>query len=119
MLQNLVILCLTFETTFENMEFLLKIVYYALLAITTLLDVFYFGATLLGLVDPTAVGKKQEDLFMLAATAVSLAILYKAYTAGHVQGNWGTGIWLVVGAIVSFIVIYVGGMLMFGNPRWQ
>lgn len=109
----------TSETPIENMEFLLKIVYYALLAITTLLDVFYFGATILGLIDPSAVGKKQEDLFMLAATAVWLAILYKAYQAGHVQGNWGTGIWLVVGAIISVIVIYIGGMLVFGKVHWQ
>jgi len=112
-------LCFSFETTFESMEFLLKIVYYALLAITTLLDVFYFCATLLGLIDPKSAGKKQEDLFMLAATAISMAILYKAYQMGHVQGYWGTGIWLVVEAIITFIVIYVGGMLMFGNPRWQ
>ena len=101
------------------MDFLLKIVYYALLAITTLISVFYFGATLLGLIDPTHTGKRQDDFFMLAATAVSLGILYKAYLVGHEQGNWGTGIWLVLGAALSFLVIFLGGMLFFGKIHWQ
>jgi hypothetical protein len=101
------------------MTFLLKIAYYALLAIITLIDVFYLGATLLGLVDPTATNKLQEDLFMLAATAVSMGLLYKAYQSGHVQENWTMGILWIVAAIVSFIVIYVGGTLVFGKPHWQ
>ncbi len=101
------------------MTFLLKITYYALLVCSTLIGVFYLGATLLGFLEQTSNAKIRENTIMIVACAVALALLYKAYQTGHVQGHWGPGAGIVFGAMLAFIVIFLGGMLLFGKLHWQ
>ena len=101
------------------MVFLLKIAYYASLSVTSLLAIFYLGATLLGFIDRISSAKTREDTIMLVACCVAIGLLYKAYQLGHLQNNWGSGLAVVFGAILAFIVIFVGGMFMFGTIRWQ
>lgn len=101
------------------MTFLLKIIYYALLVLSTGIGVFYLGASLLGLVEQASNAKLRENTIMIIACAVTLALLYKAYQTGHLQGHWGAGIGIVLGAFVSFFVIFLGGMLLFGKIHWQ
>ena len=101
------------------MVFLLKIAYYAALGVSSLIAVFYLGATLLGLIDSTSTAKTREDVIMLIACCTALGLLYKAYQWGHQQALWGSGLAMVFGAILAFIVIFMGGMLMFGKIHWQ
>ena len=105
--------------TIHVMVFLLKIAYYASISISSLIAIFYLGATLLGLIETVSPAKTKEDTIMLVACCTALGILYKAYQLGHIQGNWGSGLTFVFVAILAFVVIFVGGMFMFGTIRWQ
>lgn len=101
------------------MTFLLKITFYALFALSSIAGGFYLIASLLGLLQNISSAKTREDMMMIVACIVTLGILYKAYQTGHVQEHWGPAVGLVLGAIVAFIVIYLGGMLLFGKIHWQ
>ena len=105
--------------TIHVMVFLLKIAYYASISVSSLIAIFYLGATLLGLIDTVSSAKTREDVIMLVACITALGLLYKAYQIGHLQEQWGSGLALVFGAILAFIVIFVGGMFMFGKIHWQ
>ena len=89
---------------FGNMTFLLKIVYYGLMAAVSLGNLFFFGSSLIGVGNGSV--KIGERLCMLVASLVAGAILYQAYRVGHVAEAWGTGIAYVFAALVAFLEIY-------------
>lgn len=99
--------------------FLLKILYYAGLCISTFITVFYFLATLYGFTQQVSANKHREDVIMLIATLVAMAFLFRAFQLGHQQNHWGAGIGMIAIAVVAFVVIFVGGMLLFGKIHWQ
>lgn len=101
------------------MVFLLKIAYYASLSASSLIAIFYLVATLLELIESISASKTRENIIMLVACCTALGLLYKAYQLGHLQGNWGFGLAFIFIAILVFIVIFVGGMFMFGKIHWQ
>ena len=99
------------------MTFLLKIVYYGLMAATCLGTLFFFGSSLIGLGNGSV--KIGERLCMLVASLAAASILYYAYRIGHVQEAWGSGIAYVFAALVAFLVIYIGGIFAFVKVHWQ
>lgn len=101
------------------MAFLLKIAYYASISVSSLIAIFYLVATLRELIDSISASKTRENIIMLVACCTALGLLYKAYQLGHVQGNWGLGLAFIFIAVLVFIVIFVGGMFMFGKIHWQ
>lgn len=97
------------------MTFLLKIVYYALGSITGLAAALYFVYDLFNF-QPTA-GMRRR-IFSCVASLVCLGLLYLAYQFGHQLEDFATGLWLVLAAIVAYLLITIVGIFT-GKIHWQ
>lgn len=96
---------------------LVKIAYYALWGLTALIS----GLYLLGMLfsNRTATGRSKEDAILLLGFAVLAGFMYYAYRLGHLQQQWGYGLGINAAGIVVYFIVVVGGILMFGNVRWN
>ncbi len=98
---------------------MIKIAYYALLGICALVGLFYFFATLLDLPGRTGSAQIRENVIMLVASGTALGMLYWAFRVGHQHGQWLAGLAVVLAACLVFLVLFFGGMFLFGKIHWQ
>lgn len=98
---------------------LVKLLYYAGLCFFSLAGGFYFLATLFHLIADMYPSKVRENVILLIALLVTLACLYVAFRFGHQNGQWGAGLGMVIASVVVFLVVFVGGMSLFGRIHWQ
>jgi hypothetical protein len=95
--------------------FILKISFYGLLVIFTMIAVFLLFANLFGSSPYTPV---REKFLTTAASVSALGVLYFAFRYGHIKENWAAGIGIEFLAVFVFLVIMIGGLLT-GKIHWQ
>ena len=98
---------------------MIKIAYYVLLGIFTLVGLFYFFATLLDLPQQTGTSQIRESVIMLVASGTGLGMLFWAFRMGHQHSQWLAGLGMIGAAFLAFFILFIGGMLLFGKIHWQ
>lgn len=98
------------------MTFLLKIAFYALLCICSLISLFFLTAALF---DNKPGSNLREKVSLTLAAVSALGLLYWAFRLGHQQGQWGYGLGVIVLAALAFGLIMLIGMLTAKNIHWQ
>lgn len=95
--------------------FILKIAFYGLLIIFSMVVIFLLFAGLFGSSPGTPV---RERVLMASASVSALSILYFAFRFGHLKENWAAGIGFEFLAALVFLIIMIGGLLT-GKIHWQ
>lgn len=95
--------------------FILKISFYALLVVLTIIVLFLLIAGVFG---GSPYTPARERILMASASVSALVILYFAFRYGHINANWAAGIGLEFLAVFIFLVIMIGGLLT-GKIHWQ
>lgn len=95
--------------------FILKITFYGLLVIFTMIAFFLLFANLLGSSPYTPM---REKIITTTASVSALGVLYFAFRYGHLKENWTAGIGIEFLAVLVFLIIMIGGLLT-GKIHWQ
>ncbi len=93
----------------------MKIVFYGLMVLLTVVVLFFLFAGLFGSSPGTPA---RERILMTSASISALTILYFAFRFGHLKENWAAGIGFEFLAVLVFLVIMIGGLLT-GKIHWQ
>lgn len=96
------------------MDFLLKITYYGVTAIATLLLCIFFLGNLF-----TERGGSTEKLILLVSGLTGTGFVVWSMIVGHGNGNWAMGIGLSVLGPVLFGLLMLIGLFSFTNIHWQ
>ena len=99
------------------MEFLLKAAFYGVFGLALLAFCGLVVAAPMLNSRPSTSGAELVVLFLSGLTA--LGFLGWAGYAGHMQGEWAMGLLLTILAIVLFVLMMVGGILLCTKSHWQ
>ena len=97
------------------MDSFLSIVYYTLLIISVIINAYLFVSSLFS---SASNDQRRGRIVLILASGSALGILFWAYQLGHLQGQFGFGIGMVISAIVIFAVIMLVGFFT-GKTHWQ
>jgi hypothetical protein len=100
------------------MEFLSKVLFFALFGISILLTTYLVTMFFSVLLDPY---KKSSEAIIIILGACFLGIgLYFAFQHGYLTANYLRGCFFLISAFVAALIVLVVGYLFFNGPiHWQ
>jgi O-antigen/teichoic acid export membrane protein len=102
------------------MNLLLKLIFYAALAINGLIGLFYFTMTFFSILFPPGPAYRRGDsLIFLAGCAVVLALLAWAYGLAMVQGKIEFGFAVLAVSYLGWLGVLVIGFVFSKGGTWQ
>lgn len=90
---------------------MLRIPYYVLLVLTSLFGVLYLVLPVIDHRPTRARNPRYEKGMIMLASVLMLALAAWAFRVGHQQGAWLRGIGFIVLAWVTWVVVFVVGVL--------
>ncbi len=99
------------------MDFILKVGYYGVSAVSVLMFGLFFIGNLLNTSNPSETWVTRTVLVVAGLTG--LGFFGWSFVAGHMGEQWVVGIGLAVTGMVVFGLMMLAGMLMFTNVKWN
>jgi hypothetical protein len=96
------------------MEIILKVLYYAVVAMSTML---VGGVLFVMTLNPASTRKPSEGevVVLLLGAIAAFGLLAWAGHSGHEHGRYVQGIFTSILAVAAFVVLSIGGILAFGR----
>jgi len=101
-------------------NFLLKILYYGVFSLVSLLGLLMVAARLFDNSPAAASNSLHGTVTMLLAAGALGILLYRAHRLGHGQGRWLAGLGAIaIAALAALAVLAIGAATYQGPVNWQ